>query len=259
MQKSGQFKKYSNYYDLIYKDKDYQKESEFILNIIKHYGNKQSRGGLLSLGCGTGTYETILLPNFKKIIGVDRSEEMIRLADQKIVNLKTKNLEFKIGDVRKFRTRQKFDTAMAMFNIAGYQITNGDLEKFIKTASFHLKEDGLFLFDAWYQPAVFKHRPTDKIKEIQLADGVSIVRKTTQTLDLERSVLDIRFEVGEFKNGKAVQSMVERHPMRFFTINETAYFLEKGGFKLVKICKFTDLNTPMSEDEWNMFVIAKKV
>ncbi len=257
MQKSNQFKKYSNYYDSLYKDKDYQEESDFILSVIKRYGKKG--GDLLSLGCGTGTYEMILSKKFKKVVGVDRSKEMVDIANKKISDLKTKNLEFKIGDVRTFRTKQKFDTVMAMFNIAGYQITNDDFENFIKTASSHLKKGGLFVYDAWYQPAVLKERPTDRKKEIMLDSQTSIVRKTSQVLDIEKSILNIKFEVEEIGSDGTVKSMTETHPMRFYTVNETEYFLNKGGFKLVKICKFTDLSVPISENEWNMFVIAEKV
>ena len=50
------FKDYAEYYDLIYKDKDYEKEVDFIENAFGE--NKPKK---ILEGCGTGSYTKILL------------------------------------------------------------------------------------------------------------------------------------------------------------------------------------------------------
>ena len=52
------FNKIANYYDLIYQDKNYLKEVEYIKNLIAEFAdNKES---ILELGCGTGKHASLL-------------------------------------------------------------------------------------------------------------------------------------------------------------------------------------------------------
>jgi SAM-dependent methyltransferase len=253
----NQFNAYSGYYDSLYQNKDYLGETKFILTIIKKFSKHQGRD-ILSLGCGTGTYEILLEQKGYQILGVDFSEKMLKIAREKALQHKAK-IDFIKGDVRKFTTRKKFDNVLAMFNIVGYQNTNGDLENFIKTAGKHLKKGGLFMFDGWYQPAILKDRPENRRKIITLGDSRQVERITTQVLDIEKSLLKINFQLRETGLGKKVLDVEEDHPMRFFTLNEITYFLNKNGFNLRHCCRFKHLNEPVSENFWDMFIVAEKL
>jgi len=239
------FEEYSNYYDNFYKDKDYDKEVEFLEVVIKKYSSIEVED-ILSLGCGTATHDALLAKKGFKITGIDKSEEMLEIAKEKTRNLP---IELKLSDVSNFYLDKKFDFAMAMFNVVGYQIENNSMEGMLKSTSNSLKEGGLFVFDCWYGPAVLKDRPFDKDKEIE-----GVIRKTKQKLDIENNLLNINFQV--FKGEKILE---EDHKMRFWTLPELKYFLKKGGFELVKACKFLDLDSEVSEDNWNIFIIAKKL
>lgn len=242
---------YSNYYDKIYKEKDYEKEAIFIKNVIKKYSQLKVED-ILSLGCGTASHDIILAKNGFKILGVDMSKKMIEIAEQKAKKERV-DIRFKIADIMNFNISAKFDFAMAMFNIAGYMTENDKMEKMLKNVSKSLKNNALFVFDCWYGPAVLKDRPSDRVKEFDY-NGKKITRKTSQKLDIEKSIIDIDFELSE--NGKTIAK--ENHKMRFWFFKELEYFLNKNGFKLLKICNFLDLNSKISEDNWNIFVIAKK-
>ena len=239
------FKEYSNYYDSFYKDKDYNKEVEFLEEIIKRYSSPVEN--ILSLGCGTATHDALLAKKGFKIMGIDRSEEMLEIAKEKTRNLP---IDFKCCDNSNFYLDKKFDMAIAMFNVVGYQTENDAMEGMLKSTANCLKEGGLLVFDCWYLPAVLKDRPFDKEKEM---DGV--VRKTKQTLDIEKNFLNINLQV--FKDGEKIVD--EDHGMRFWTLPELKYFLKKAGFELVRACKFLDLDSGVSEDNWDMFIIAKKI
>ncbi len=54
------FNLYSTYYDLLYNNKDYESESNYILNILKNYSNYQITS-ILELGGGTGKHAHYLL------------------------------------------------------------------------------------------------------------------------------------------------------------------------------------------------------
>ena len=70
---------YSKYYDLLYQDKDYNAEVDYIIQLFQKYPNKIET--ILDLGCGTGKHDKILCDNGYTIHGVDISEEMLNLAE----------------------------------------------------------------------------------------------------------------------------------------------------------------------------------
>lgn len=249
MNKRKQFKKYAEYYDKIYKEKDYRKEAEFLKKVIKKYSPIKVEH-ILSLGCGTANHDIILAKAGFKILGIDKSSEMIGIAREKAKKAGVK-IDFKINDMADFKTEKSFDFAMAMFNVIGYQIKNSAMEKTLQNISSHLKKNGLFVFDCWYGSAVLKSRPENKEKEIEK----ELIRKTTQKLDIEKSIIDINFEVLE----NNIVKTEENHKMRFWYLNELEYFLEKNGFKLTKACNFLDIESKISENNWNIFIISKKL
>jgi SAM-dependent methyltransferase len=243
------FQKYAGYYDKIYKGKDYKKEADFIKKVINRYSSNKVEN-ILSLGCGTASHDIVLAKSGFKIMGIDMSDKMIKIAKEK-ASAEKADIKFKVADITDFKVSEKFDFSMAMFNIIGYMIENESMEKMLKNVSKYLKKGGLFVFDCWYGPAVLKSRPEDKTKEI----GNGLVRKTTQNLDIEKSIIEINFEIKE----NNVARSKETHKMRFWNLKEMDYFLNKNGFEMIKACNFMDLSSKISENDWNIFIIAKKI
>jgi SAM-dependent methyltransferase len=252
-----QFKNYSKYYDTIYSDKDYKSETEFILNVLRKYSQTKGKN-LLSLGCGTCTYELLMAKKGYRITGIDKSTQMLDSASKKI---KAEKLDSKIKifkkDVRRFSFNEKFNNAMAMFNIIGYQTNNSDLEKTFRNVNANLKKGGLFVFDCWYMPAVLKDRPTDRVRSIKIGDR-KIIRLTKSRLDLVKNIIEINFDVIDILKSSVVSEIKETHEMRYWSLPELAYFLDNTGFEIVKTCDFMDENSEISENNWNIFVVARK-
>jgi predicted TPR repeat methyltransferase len=63
---------YARYYDLLYHDKDYRRESEFVAQLIKKHSPGARR--LLELGCGTGIHGILLAEQGYEIHGLDLSD-----------------------------------------------------------------------------------------------------------------------------------------------------------------------------------------
>jgi len=70
----GHFKEYSKYYDLLYKDKDYQKEADYIDKVIQTYSPQAKN--LLDIGCGTGKHLYLIVEQGLQPI-VDLTETML--------------------------------------------------------------------------------------------------------------------------------------------------------------------------------------
>ena len=71
-------KKYASLYDLIYKNKNYLKEVNFLTKQFKKEDKKAKK--ILDLGCGTGQYTYLLSKKGYEVTGVDISKPMIEIA-----------------------------------------------------------------------------------------------------------------------------------------------------------------------------------
>ncbi len=65
---SKTFDLYSEYYDLLYKDKNYKKEADYIASLIKT--NAPHTKSILELGCGTGKHASLLREKVMQFIAL---------------------------------------------------------------------------------------------------------------------------------------------------------------------------------------------
>ena len=74
------FKEYAKYYDLINAGKNYEKEIDFIHELIQSEYPGAKR--ILEIGCGTGKHADGLSKYGYEIVGIDISPEMIKIAKE---------------------------------------------------------------------------------------------------------------------------------------------------------------------------------
>lgn len=256
----NQFAGYAKYYDDMYQNKDYLKETDLIEEVFSRFSPHPVKT-VLSLGCGTCTYEIELAKRGYVVTGIDISADMLKLAKEKITEAGvTDQITLIESDIRTLpEMDQKYDAAIMMFNIAGYQRTTTDMAQVSSGVSTRIKDGSVFLFDAWYGPAVILDPPTDRTKIIEKPDGTKLTRITRGSLDEANKLVKIQFEVIDEQGGQPKADITEDHPMRYWDIDELNSALREGGLKLLKTTSFTDLDQPVSNNAWDMQVIAHKV
>lgn len=248
-------KEYSEVYDYLYKEKNYEKECDFVEAIFSKFSVKVKK--ILDLGCGTGGHALILAKRGYEIVGVDRSKKMLEIAQNKAKSAKL-TIEFVEGDITNIDLKRKFDAIISMFAVMSYQITNSTIAKTCVTAKKHLQPNEIFLFDCWYGPAVLVEKPGVRVKEINLNKDEKIIRFTEPILNILDHTVETRFKVLKIKNGCLINETKESHLMRFLFPQEIKYFLEVAGFKKIEFCPFLELEKPLTEHDWNMTVIARR-
>src|SRR5512139_1278741 len=167
------FGTYSRYYNLFYRDKDYTGEAEYVHGLIQQH--RPGAGSLLDLGCGTGRHAFLLAEKGYAVAGVDRSEEMLAVANSQVataVRVEARSPvavppAFHLGDLRTVRLGRTFDAVVSLFHVMSYQTTNNDLREAFATAREHLAPGGVFIFDCWYGPAVLTDRPAVRVKRLE--------------------------------------------------------------------------------------------
>jgi len=248
------FQAYGKYYDIIYSDKDYEKECDFLEKIFQKYSKRKPKT-ILDVGCGTGGHSIILAKRGYRVTGIDPSEVMINLAEEK-ASKNNVDIDFHIMDVRNFQLNQQFDCCVGMFAVIDYLTSNHHLQKAIVNVRKHLEQDGLFIFDFWYGPAVLSIGPSVRVKTVE-KEGVRVIRYVVPRLDAFRHVCETNYHLIITKNKSIVDEIREKHMVRFFFPQEIRHYLEENAFKLIKMCPFLNLNAKPSEKDWNVAAISQ--
>jgi SAM-dependent methyltransferase len=246
---------YASAYDLLYRDKNYEKECDFVeaLLIKRMAGVKR----ILDLGCGTGGHALILARRGYEILGVDRSDDMLQRARIKSEEIRVA-AKFIQGDITSIDLAESFDVVISMFAVMSYQTTNTTLARACEVAYKHLKRDGLFIFDCWNGPAVLIEKPVPRFREINMGGSERMVRFAEPLLDVASQTVEVRYTIFNISQGKLIHETREKHVVRFIFPQEIKYFLEVAGFSYVEFCPFMEPERPLMETDWNMTVIARK-
>lgn len=252
------FNQYSEYYDLLYKDKNYNLEVDYIVSIIsKMHPDAKS---ILDIGCGTGIHANLLASRGFTVTGVDFSDEMITIANEKIKTDYTENssrLKFIKGDLRSFISEEKFDVVLSLFHVFSYLNSNSDVAAGFKTVDLNLKKDGLFIFDFWHGPGVLTDLPQTRIKNFE-NENLKITRMARPEINFSNNIVDVNYELlikSKFDN--EFHEMFETHCMRYFFKPELDLFLSPYFFKQSNFYNWLDFSVP-DEKSWTACVVLKK-
>jgi SAM-dependent methyltransferase len=244
------FKNYSRYYNLIYKDKDYEGEANYVMRLLRKYAPYTK--SLLDLGCGTGKHEIYFVKNNYKVTGVEISQEMIDIAKEE---LKIDNFEILLGDIRNVQLNRKFDSVLSLFHVISYQTTNEDILNTLKVVKSHLNEGGIFVFDCWYGPTVITEKPEYRIKQLE-DDKIKVTRVCHPVIYPEKNTVDVNYQIIILnKSDNTTEEINETHKMRYFFTPEIEFLLNSVGLKLIHSEKWVTGEKP-SFDTFSVCFVA---
>ena len=215
------FNAYAKYYDLLYQDKNYVAEVDYIVSHIKTDAPKAKN--ILELGCGTGVHAEHLARLGYAVHGIDMSEQMLALAEKRKEELPidiASRLSFSLGDIRSIRVEKVYDVVISLFHVMSYQSYNHDLIASFETVQSHLSRGGLFMYDFWYAPSVLTQKPRVTVKRLEDKE-IKITRVAEPIIDMNQNLVDVNYTVfiNEKLTGK-IEQLDETHKMRYFSLPE---------------------------------------
>ncbi len=251
------FGNYSKYYNLLYKDKDYAGEVEYVHNLIQKYS--PGAKSILDLGCGTGRHDFLLSEKGYSVTGVDISEEMLAEVNSRLstLNLQPSTLQFTQGNIQTIRLPATFDVVLSLFGVISYQTTNDMLLNTFRNVHRHLRGGGAFLFDCWYGPGVLSDRPGDREKKIE-DSSLSIVRCAHPTMHPNENIVDVHYTItAKDESTGIVEELRETHRMRYLFKPEIEMMLDHAGLTLIQCEEWMTGKEP-GFDSWGVCFIAVK-
>lgn len=252
------FAEYASYYDLLYRDKDYQAEAEYVAGLIQKF--HPAAQSILELGSGTGIHASLLATKGFIVQGIESSPEMLAQALKltEITNQKTVApcLSFTQGDIRTARLPEQFDAVIALFHVISYQTTNKDVAAAFKTARQHLKPGGIFIFDIWYGPAVLTQKPEVRIKRMS-DEKIEVTRLAEPVLHCNENRVDVNYHVFiRDRETEAVKEFKETHAMRYFFKTEIDIIANQSGAEILHAEEWMT-GEPINQNTWGACFVLK--
>jgi len=250
------FADYSEYYDLLYRDKDYGSESDFVVRVIEKH--RPRTASILDLGCGTGNHDFLISQKGYEVCGVDLSSGMISRASKKRSAPQAAQLRisFNQGDIRTVRLGRTYDAVISLFHVMSYQTTDSDLQAAIATATQHMKKDGIFIFDCWYGPAVLTDRPSVRVKRLE-NEHIEVTRIAEPVLHPDRNLVDVNYHVFiKEKSTGSMRELKETHQMRYLFRPEIENMMRRAGLELVCMKAWLTDEEP-GFNTWSVYFVGR--
>jgi SAM-dependent methyltransferase len=266
------FNNYARYYDLLYRDKDYTAEAEFIDRLIQSKAPNTST--ILELGCGTGNHALLLAKAGYRVHGIDLSAEMLKCAEERCDRAEPElaaRLRFSQGDLREVRLvgvgdslplgtasqneNLKFDAIVSLFHVISYQTTNEDLLAAFATTKTHLKPGGIFIFDVWYGPTVLSDPPAVRIKRLE-DSSIQVTRIAEPIMYPNENLVDVNYQVFiKDKNSGAIEELTETHRMRYLFRTELELLLSQLQMYIIEDGEWLTQHQP-GLNTWGVYFIV---
>lgn len=254
------FKEYATLYDLIYSDKPYSEEADYIASLISSERDlDESRIEIIEVGCGTGKHAALMAEKGYYISGFDTSSEMIALAQARKNSQRLevqKRLTFNAG--RWNGSKQKVNAIYSLFHVVSYHTTEQELVNLFQSASSSLVKGGRFIFDYWYAPAVSAIGPSTRCIE-RVDQSLKVLRVSRPFENSQKNVIDVHFDifVSDQNQSASYARVQEIHSMRSFYQDELEQLASGHGMKLVKSEEWMT-GKALGSDTWSALMVLEK-
>jgi len=248
------FAEYAPWYDLLYEDKSYASEVDFVERRLRDHGIASGR--VLDLGCGTGLHAIEFARRGWSVAGIDLSHEMIARAKSRAEQA-GHDIPFRQGDACDAGPEQGFDAVVSLFHVASYQNDRERLEQLFRTAHAALKPGGIFFFDYWYGGAVLAQGVETRVKEI-LRHPLRLTRIAQSTHDELNATVFVNYTLFcENIDRATILRVDETHRMRYWFPFEIEASLQASGFQPDGSYAWLSQAAPNSKT-WAAYSIARK-
>lgn len=143
---------FAYYYDLLTENVDYESRCDYIYNLLADNG--VGKGILLDLACGTGTLSMLLAQKGYEVIGVDASEDMLSVAQEKKYESEADAIFLcqKMEELDLFGT---INAAVCTLDSINHVTEEEKVREIIRRVSLFMEDKGIFIFDV---NTPYKHR-----------------------------------------------------------------------------------------------------
>ncbi len=255
-------------YDTFMDETPYEQWCEFLMELFRKYGAqkddtrqenravmdnlRQERNTVLDLGCGTGTLTELLARRGYDMIGVDLSEEMLRIA----VDKREKSgldILYLCQDMRELELYGTVGAAVSVCDSVNYLLEEDDVVQTFRLVNNYLYPEGLFIFDF---NTIYKY--AEIIGDTTIAEDreeCSFIWENTYYEEERINEYDLTIFVRE--EGDRYRRFQETHLQRGYSLKEMRCMVEAAGLLFVDAID-ADTHREVTQESERIYIVARK-
>ena len=237
-------------YDGLTRDIPYEKYLRFFKTLLRRHGVTATT--VLDLACGTGSLSVLLAKHGYRVLGVDRSEEMLTVAAEKAMELEENQPFFVAQPMQRPKIPEPVDACVCALDSINYVTKPQDVQKAFRRVYESLRSGGLFVFDI------------NTPYKLEGLDGQVFLDETEDSYCVWRAVYDKRHSLCRYGmdlfqrlEDETWERSFEEHVERAYTPEELSDWRADAGFAQIE--QFGNLRLEAPENtELRIFFAAKK-
>lgn len=249
-----QYTDFASVYDEFMDETPYEQWCENVLHVLKEFSIED--GLILELGCGTGSMTELLAAKGYDMIGVDYSEDMLNIAQNKKI-ASGHDILYLNQDMREFELYGTVRAVISICDSVNYLLEDEDLITCFKLVNNYLDPKGIFFFDF----------NTDYKYETVIGDSV-IAENRDDCSFIWENFYDVEEKINEYDltifvkeetgNGEDMfRRFQETHLQRGYTLAEMKRFLESAGMEFIRAMDADTLGE-VTETSERIYCIARE-
>lgn len=246
------YKNFALLYDELMKDAPYDKWIQFTKKILP----KKQINHVVDLGCGTGEITIRLAKEFNHVYGIDLSESMLTIAQQKAIAEKV-DVTWIEQDIRNLTGFQDVELFISYCDVINYIIDKNDVKRVFENVHRSLTNGGLFIFD-FHSMEHVKKNLIDKTFSYT-DENIAYIWHCLPTNTPGEMVHDMTFFHKRTQQSTCYERFEEVHYQRTFSMDTYKQLLEDANFTKIEFYSdFSYENTISERKSERIFVVAQK-
>lgn len=201
------------------------------ISLVKQMLPRNSRSKILDIGCGTGEHCDLLAREGFICTGIDRSPEMIRIAQQR----NGTGCKYKVMDMVSINATNEFDCAICMFGSFDYLLEQKDVDSALGNFNRLLKPSGILILEVWNAYPIHQiasrplsHVSTTYVKESKIIRerGFKLVERTPRT------ITEVFYRYNLFRDSRE-NILTDTHVQRSYYQKEIERYITDSEFKIL--------------------------
>ncbi|UCC33066.1 MAG: class I SAM-dependent methyltransferase [Candidatus Bathyarchaeota archaeon] len=220
----------------------------------------QSGDNALELGVGTARVAIPLAREGVRVVGIDNSEYMLKVAREKLVKESESvrdlvNLER--GDMKKFELGQTFDLIYIPASTFDHCVTDLDRKQCLGCIHKHLKGGGSLAFDI-EQATLERPKASWWVDRKEIKEDMMVVRTIFMRRDFDKRICSLDLFFDSYYSGKLVERYHEYGEVAILFKDEVEDLLEQSGFKVEAVYGDFDKSEPQKDSPRAVFLTSKR-
>jgi SAM-dependent methyltransferase len=224
------YEQFAYAYDRLMRDMPYPQWIQWIRDTKKRYDVEVRQ--VVDLGCGTGTISLALAEEGYEVTGIDISEDMLAVAEQKQQTMRTQTTAWPVTwihqDMREWQLMDQVDMVVSLCDCLNYILEESEVQLVFEHTYASLRSGGIFLFDVHTLEEMYAYADNQPYHLNE--DDVAYI--WTNELNPERMEIehDLTIFVKDHAHEEQFHRIQEQHVQRGYDLVWLEQMLRDAGF-----------------------------